>query len=169
MVEHTFGLPEMEAEWNAWYSDNLEVLLSIPGFETAQRFQARAGAGRRYMAMYTIASARVFQGSAYKSVGGGGGASVRFHPAYQEWRRNLLDGLARAPEVGRGQVLAMADRKRPGGKPYNWLRTTGLHRTTPFRGLAVVAEEAAVELAEEPGGPVTIFAPITAQLVKPPV
>ncbi len=37
-VELAFSQPEREAEWNAWYSTHLDLLLSVPGFSTAQRF-----------------------------------------------------------------------------------------------------------------------------------
>lgn len=166
MVEHTFALPELEDEWNAWYGGNLRVLLSVPGFASAQRFRVPDAAPHRYMAMYTVAGPEVFESEAYRAAGGGGANSVKFRPAYQVWVRNLFDGIDAAPEVHPGQCLLAVDAAERGGAlagvSLQWGRAIGLHRTTPWRGLAVVASASANALRDRVG--VTIYEPHGARL-----
>jgi len=107
-VEIIFTEPSQEAEWNAWYSSHLFTLLSVPGFETAQRFRRSLGAGFAYLAAYTISSAGVFDSDAYRSIGGGGVASARWKAAIRR-KRNLFDGLERLAEVSDDHRLVLLD------------------------------------------------------------
>jgi hypothetical protein len=161
MVEHTFSLPELEDEWNSWYSGNLRVLLSVPGIDSAQRFRVPATTPPRYMAMYTLSGPEVFDSAAYRDAGGGGANSVRFRPAYQVWVRNFFAGIDEAPEVGAGQYLVTVDATQPRhdvpGVVLQWGRAVALHMTTPFRGLAVV-ERAAVPPLQNLAG-ITVYEP----------
>lgn len=146
MVEHTFNLPELEAEWNAWYFGNLSVLLAVPGFHSAQRFRVPDAVPPRYMAMYTVDGPGTFETKVYVEAGGNGANSVRFRPAYQVWIRNLFDGIDVAPDVPSGHCLVTIDSAEPRSDtpaPMRWGRAVGFHKTTPYRGLAVVAADAA--------------------------
>jgi hypothetical protein len=143
MVQHAFSRPEWEEEWNAWYGGNLKVLLGVPGFRSGQRFKAAAaGSPPRYMAVYTVDSPDVFESRAYRDAGGGGSDSQRFRPAYQVWIRNLFEGIDAAPQVSGGEYLVALDSASPDvelpGVRLSWLKSTGFHMSTPYRGLAVV-------------------------------
>ncbi len=161
MVEHTFSLPELEDEWNAWYSGNLHVLLSVPGIDSAQRFCVPGANPPRYMAMYSVSSPKVFDSAAYRDAGGGGTNSVRFRPAYQVWVRNLFADIDEAPEVGTDQCLLTVDAARLPfdlrGVALQWGRAVALHKTTPLRGFAVVARAVAEPLQALPA--VTMYYP----------
>jgi hypothetical protein len=165
MVQHTFSRPDWEDEWNAWYEKNLKVLLAVPGFRSGQRFKALDGKPPRYMAVYTVDSADVFESKAYIDAGGGGTNSQRFRPAYQSWTRNLFEGIDLAPEVPADRFLIAVDSATPDadvpGIELRWLRSTGFHMTTPFRGIAVVVQQQAEALRKRDG--VTVFRPITPQ------
>jgi hypothetical protein len=161
MVEHTFSMSELEAEWNAWYAGNLHVLLSVPGIESAQRFRVPSANPPRYMAMYTFSGPEVFDSAAYRNAGGGGANSVRFRPAYQVWVRNLFADIDTAHDVGSDQYLVTVDTAQlpcdlP-GVTLQWGRAIALHKTTPLRGFAVVARTAASSLRDLPG--VTLYEP----------
>ena len=93
MVDHVYADPATEREWHEWYAGYLSKLLSVPGLRTAQRFKALAHTPSRYLAMYSIDSADVYDSEPYKRIGGGGSQSARFHPAYQLWTRNLFDAV----------------------------------------------------------------------------
>lgn len=140
MVEQLFGRADWEAEWSEWYNGNLNVLLAVPGFRTAQRFR-NAGEAPRYLAMYTVDSPAVFQTPVYVNAGGNGANSVRFRPAYQLWTRNLFDDPGRAIAVDMNQYLLVEDiadtnaSLRPGARR---LPCTGMHKTTAFRDLSVL-------------------------------
>lgn len=165
MVEHTFALPELEDEWNAWYTANLNVLLSVPGFRSGQRFKMADATPSRYMAMYTLDSGAVLESAAYKNAGGGGTSSQRFRPAYQVWIRNLFDGLLCAPQVPVTSFLALVDSERPDrvlpGQAFVWLKSVGLHMTTPYRGLAIVNGGNLAQVRALPG--VVVYRPLTPQ------
>ena len=165
MVQHAFSRPDWEDEWNAWYGGNLKVLLGVRGFRTGQRFKALDGAPPRYMAVYTVDSPEVFESRIYKDAGGGGTNSQRFRPAYQTWIRNLFEGIAAAPEVREDEYLVAVDSAARNvelaGVPLTWLEATGFHRSTPYRGIAVVGK-AEGELLRGTDG-VAVYRPITAQ------
>ena len=165
MVQHAFSRPEWEEEWNAWYAGNLKVLLGVPGFRTGQRFKALQGAPPRYMAVYTVDSPGVFESQRYIEAGGGGTNSLRFRPAYETWIRNLFEGIDRAPNVRENEYLvtidaASADQDIP-GVALTWLNSTGFHKSTPYRGIAVVKQDRLEALGKR--ADVSIYQPITAQ------
>jgi hypothetical protein len=142
MVEQLFARADWEQEWSDWYNGNLNVLLAVPGFRSAQRFR-NAGASPRYLAIYTIDSPAVFQTQTYIDAGGNGANSVRFRPAYQMWKRNLFDDKMPATNVDISKYLLvedMADARAPLRPGARRLPCTGMHQTTAFRDLAVLAE-----------------------------
>ena len=165
MVQHAFSRPDWEEEWDAWYGGNLKVLMSVPGFRAGQRFKARDGTPPRYMAVYTVDSPDVFESRPYKDAGGGGSNSQRFRPAYQVWIRNLFEGIDTVPEVRDGEYLVCVDNNTGNwdapGVSLTWLKSTGFHRSTPYRGISVVRGEQ-VKLMDR-NDSVTIYQPITAQ------
>ncbi|MBM3341541.1 MAG: hypothetical protein FJY56_05445 [Betaproteobacteria bacterium] len=140
MVEQHFARADWEQEWSDWYNGNLNLLLSVPGFRSAQRFR-NAGESPRYLAVYTVDSPAVFQTQTYINAGGNGANSVRFRLAYQLWQRNLFDISERAIDVPTNQFLLVEDVAdsgaplRPGAQR---LTCTGMHKTTPFRDLTVL-------------------------------
>ena len=165
MVQHAFSRPDWEQEWNAWYGGNLKVLLSVPGFRTGQRFKALDGSPPRYMAAYTVDSPDVFESKRYLEAGGGGTNSQRFRPAYRVWIRNLFEGVDAVPEIRDGEYLASVDRNArdsdvPGVKLI-WLKSTGFHRSTPYRGIAVVGGDELEPLRRNDG--VILYQPISAR------
>ena len=139
MVDHVYADPATEPAWHEWYAGYLQKLLSVPGIHTAQRFKAIGCTPSRYLAMYSIESADVYESAAYKGMGGGGSQSAQFHSAYQVWTRNLFDGAARAPAVQEGQKVRILDAPLPHGRGnLIWLRAVGLHLTTKFRAYVVI-------------------------------
>jgi len=178
MVEHIFGLPAMEDEWNAFYTGYLAVLLRVPEIRTAQRFMVAGSTPSKYMAIYNIDSDTFLGSAAYKNGGGGGAASARFRPAYREWRRNLYETRGRVPEVPQDHVLVVADRETPGSAPFEWLRhrtmvqlessyalvKNGLLKTPPYRGIAVLPAAESARLSGGEHGDITIYTPLTRQL-----
>ena len=165
MVQHAFSRPDWEEEWNAWYGGNLKVLMSVPGFRTGQRFKALDGSPPRYMAVYTVDSPDVFESKRYRDAGGGGTNSQRFRPAYQVWIRNLFEGIDAAPAIRDNEYLVIADSiardlDLPGAQ-LTWLESTAFHRSTPYRGIAVVSSGEAEAMRRN--NRVTVYQPIGAQ------
>ena len=80
----------------------------------------------------------------------------------RHYHRNLFDGLDVAPDVEADAVLIVADRERPDDLPgFCWLRSVALDRSTPFRGLAVVAQARAGEF---PGSDLAVYRPVSSRV-----
>lgn len=169
MVDHIFADPALEPEWHEWYGGYLKKLVSVPGIHSAQRFKMVGAVPSRYLAMYSIDSADVYESAGYKAIGGGGSQSKRFHPVYRLWIRNLFDGAARAPEVKQDQRVLVWDRdtrdvEGPLGSRATWLESVGLHKTTKYRALVVLdAGEATPAIPES-----RLYDPFTPVLKEPP-
>jgi hypothetical protein len=150
-----------EAELDAWYVEHLRIMLTVKGVDSAQRFKTTSTGQPPSLAMYSVAGAHVFQDPYYLSVRGMGEWMPLIDP--QHYRRNLFEGLARAPEVRDDERLLVADRPRPEPNlldlPWAWLECVGIDRSTPFRGIAVVPAE--IARARLPAHDVAVYAPVT--------
>jgi hypothetical protein len=173
MVDHVYDDAATESAWHDWYAGYLRKLVSVPGIDTAQRFRALDCSPPRYLAMYSVASADVYESEAYRNMGGGGSQSARFHDAYRLWTRNLFEGASRAPIVRDGQRVLVFDRDhraerdavlRPQDHPLcasrryveiasraTWLEAVGLHMTTRYRAFLVLEAGEDASTASVPG------------------
>jgi hypothetical protein len=142
-----------ESDWDAWYNEHLRIMCTVPGIGSAQRFKTSTPGYSPSLAMYSIASAQVFTDPYYQSVRGMGDWLPLIDRQY--YQRNLFQGMAHAPTVADGQTLLVADaaapRAMPAGAQWTWLECVGLDRTTPYRGIAVVAAADAARLAQAAG------------------
>ena len=133
--------PAREPDWDAWYVDHLRIMLTVPGITSTQRFKAVTAGYPPSLVMYSIASANVFHDPYYQSVRGMGEWLPLVDRRY--YRRDLFDGLDYAPQVAVNACMLVADRARAGGAiagiEFTWLKCVGLDRSTPYRGIAVIA------------------------------
>ena len=149
------------ADWAQWYFEHLRIMATVPGVFSAQRFVTMHLGHPPSLAMYGVASADVFQGEYYLSVRGMG----EWLPLTdrQWYRRNLFEGLDTAPVVSEEQVLLVADRDAPDAAlPFTWLKVVGIDRSTPYRGIAVVNENAVPALPND----VAIYTPASKRYVN---
>ena len=148
-----------ERDWDRWYLDHLAIMVSVPGISSAQRFKTSTAGHPLSLAMYSVASANVFQDPYYLSVRGMGEWLDLIDRRY--YRRNLFDGAERAPDVAEDRLLLVADRDRPeprlAGLDWTWLECVAIDRSTPYRGIAVVAEAQARGV----GGDIAVYRPAT--------
>lgn len=153
--------PSKLAQWGEWYVGHLEAMTSVPGIDSAQRFWTDAPGHPPNLAMYTIAAPAVFESEIYLRVRGMGEWVPLIDRRY--YQRNLFDGLDVAPVVAPDQILVVAERDSPAPADarVTWLRTVGLDKTTPYRGIAVLDEPAAHALAGALGAPVALYRPIS--------
>jgi len=93
--------PASLGEWDEWYLGHLAAMAAVPGISSAQRFRALSGGVPPSLAMYTVASASVFDSEIYLRTRGMG----RFVSVVDErlHRRNLFAGLDVAPDSGTGK------------------------------------------------------------------
>ena len=152
--------PTRVADWAQWYSEHLRIMATVPGVFSAQRFTTTHPHHSLSLAMYGVASADVFKGEYYLSVRGMG----EWLPLIDKrwYRRNLFDGLERAPMVGNDQVLLLADRDAPDtALPLTWLTVAGIDRSTPYRGIAVFNKNAVPALPPD----VAMYAPASRRYI----
>src|SRR5437660_10392777 len=94
------------AEWEEWYRGHLAAMVAVPGIASAQRFRALDHGPPPSLAMYSVVSPAVFDSDIYRRTRGMGPFAAvvdeRLH------RRNLFDGLDRAPAIGPSDVLLVA-------------------------------------------------------------
>ena len=153
--------PARESDWDVWYTAHLDLMAGVPGIASAQRFKTATPGYPPSLAMYSVASPNVFQDPYYLSVRGMGEWLPLIDRRY--YRRNLFDGAERAPDVAENGVLLVADRARPepdlAGAEWTWLECVALDRSTPYRGIAVVSEAQARDLAGEQN--IAVYRPAT--------
>ena len=149
-----------EREWDRWYVAHLQVMASVPGISSAQRFRTSTPGFPPSLALYSVESPEVFQDAYYLSVRGMGEWLALIDRKY--YRRNLFDGLEHAPKVESDARLLVADRDRPDpalvGAGWIWLECVGIDRSTPYRGIAVVSDESAEKMRIDA---VAVYAPAT--------
>ena len=129
-------------DWDRWYVDHLDLMVSVPGISSAQRFKTLTAGHPPSLAMYSVVSANVFQDPYYLSVRGMGEWLPLIDRRY--YRRNLFEGADRTPEVAEDRLLLVADRTQPepglAGVEWTWLECVGIDRSTPYRGISVVGD-----------------------------
>lgn len=170
MVECDISDPNVEAEWNAYYSARkLDEVLAVPGFRTSQRFKSVKPFASPYLAIHTVDSLDVLTGKAYSS-GGGGFFDPRFQPYIVNWHRNLFSGVDRAPEIAEDELLAVADEAREAlheaGVGLTWLTSAGLDRSVAYRGIARVTAAEGERLGRDFAGIVRLYRPLLPQRVE---
>jgi hypothetical protein len=151
-----------EAQWDQWYPGHLRLMATVPGISSAQRFKTGTPGFPPSLAIYSVASAAIFDDPYYLSVRGMGEWLPLIDRRY--YRRNLFEGLERAPLVADDARLLVADRAQPegaiGGIEFIWLKSVGIDRSTPYRGIAVV------DAAQLPSldATVAVYRPVTPRL-----
>lgn len=150
------------ADWDDWYVGHLEAMAAVPGIGSAQRFAALDDGPPPSLAMYSIEAPDVFDSAIYLQTRGMGPWKSLIDARH--YKRNLFEGLDTAPAVASDAILLVAD--RPAAEPtlpaLTWLRAVGLDRSTPFRAIAVLADQAAARrLAATIGRPAALYRPVT--------
>lgn len=152
-----------QAAWDQWYLTHLQIMLTVNGIDSAQRFMLIQGQNSPSLALYTVASAEVFQDAYYLSIRGMGEWLALIDRRY--YHRNLFAGLDVAPDVPETSLLLVADREQPepmlAGITSTWLEAVALDRTPPYRGIAVVSRADAARL---PRVDIASYRPVTARL-----
>jgi hypothetical protein len=141
MVEMGFPHREREAEWHAWYMSHIRVLLTVPGFDASQRFQAVVPMPAPYLALHQVVSPALFDSDIYRSRGGPASTGM-WRALHTNWSRNVLEGLDATPDVPADKyVLLLRDARDlalPEPAAVTWLRGVGLDRSIAECGVAVI-------------------------------
>jgi len=154
--------PARESDWDGWYVEHLRIMASVPGISSAQRFKTDSAGHPPSLAMYSVASASVFQDPYYLSVRGMGEWANLIDRRH--YKRNLFAGAERAPEVPTNRVLLVADRPGPedrlAGLDWTWLECVGIDCSVAHRGIAIAGEAQARSF--DPVHEIALYRPVTA-------
>jgi hypothetical protein len=149
-----------EADWDRWYKHHLNIMATVPGISSAQRFKTSSPGHSPSLAMYSVASANVFKDAYYLSIRGMGEWLTLIDTQY--YRRNLFDGAPCAPELADTERLIVADRSAPepglAGVDWTWLKCVGIDHSTAYRGVAVVSAEMADKVRD---ASLAVYRPVT--------
>ena len=157
--------PARATDWDAWYVDHLNVMLTVPGVASAQRFFTDAPDYSPSLAMYTVTGPEIFEDPYYRSVRGMGEWLALIDRRH--YHRNLFAGLDRAPAVAAGARLIVADREREDAAladlALTWLKCVGIDHSTPLRGIAIMETAAAEKVRTRH---LAVYRPATGQMTS---
>ena len=167
-MDYPHETPAERERFDAYYWRRIDMLLTIPGFMTAQRFYCADTDRAPFLALYRLAGPDVLTSDAYTSKAGRMSVDPDFRAYISGWDRNLVQGPAGSggPDLATamGDTMTLIDRLTPDSAPLPEgivpLEVIGLDRTIAQRG---VAEEAAAELSQPADGwSVRVWQPIHA-------
>ena len=178
IVRCNFTEPAKEQAWNAWYGGpKIAQMLSLPHFRTCQRFRRERGAGRDYLALWTVQNPDAMTTPEYRGQWG----FSEWTPFITDWSRDLFDGRPAGEHEftvkasGGLQVVsfegmdaegarAMQAKLAPSRPGMMWLPVVGLDRHTPLIGIKVLPH-AGERLPDAPGEGMheTLYRPLSEQ------
>jgi hypothetical protein len=163
MVEMALIDLARRVEWDAWYLGHMKKLISIPGIQATQRFEALAPHDSPFVALHQVTGPDVFTSHAYRAKAGPEGTG-EWRERMNNWHRNVLTGIEETPDVPMDALLVVVEDGADVPIPVRWAEAVGLDRSVVRRGLAVVASRADGEpLIGLPG--VRVCKPLTPRLV----
>lgn len=130
--------------FDAYYWRHIDMLLTIPGFLTAQRFYCADTPLAPFLALYRLAAPDVLTSEAYTSKAGRMSVHPDFRSYISDWDRNLVQGRAEndGPDlaIGTDATMTLIDRLTPAAPALPSdvapLDVIGLDRTIAQRGIA---------------------------------
>ena len=91
VVRCNFTRADLEQPWNDWYSgQKIQRLLTKPMFHAVQRFRLSSGSGRKYLALWQVASPEAFDTFEYTSDWG----FFEWRPYIVDWSRDIFDATS---------------------------------------------------------------------------
>ena len=84
-------------EWSKWYVEHLEIMLTVNGIDSAERFTTDSQGWPFSLAMYSIRSPEIFEDPYYLKIRGMGTWAPLIDKNY--YQRNLFSGREVAPKL----------------------------------------------------------------------
>jgi hypothetical protein len=162
MVEMALIDISRRTEWDGWYLSHMKKLISIPGIQATQRFEALAPHASPFIALHQVTGPEVFASDAYRAKAGPGGTG-EWQTRMNNWHRNVFSGVDQTPDVPIEGALIVVEDGFSVPMPVQWMEAVGLDQSVRRRGLAAVAQRAdAGVLTGLPG--VRVCKPLTPRL-----
>lgn len=139
MVEMALIDLSRRVEWDAWYLSHMKLLISIPGIQATQRFEALSPHPSPFVALHQVTGPDVFTSDAYRAKAGPTGTG-EWRDRMNNWHRNVLTGLDETPEVPLDGALVVVEDGASAPVPLQWTEAIGLDRSVTRRGFAVISK-----------------------------
>ena len=163
MVEMALIDLDRRAEWDAWYLAHMRTLITIPGIQATQRFEALSPHPSPFIALHQVTGPEVFTSDAYRA-SAGPASTGEWQSRMNNWHRNVLAGIDATPNVPMEGALIVVEDGATVPVPLTWLRPVGLDRSVTRRAIAVATHRAeAKKMIGLPG--VRVCKPLTPRLV----
>jgi hypothetical protein len=167
MVEMDMRLDDREAEWHDWYLAHIKILLTVPGFRASQRFKSVLPCPAPYLALHQVDSGAIFESAEYRSRGGPT-STGDWRERHSNWRRNLLEGLDKTPDLPADKYVLRVENARnvtlPAGIWLTWTKTVGLDRDAQEFAFAVIDDPAPLLDLASRDTRVRLYQPISGKL-----
>ena len=143
-MDYPHETPAEREAFDQFYYRHIDMLLSIPGFMSAQRFHCVEAVRAPFLALYRLAGPEVMTSNAYTSKAGRMSVDPAFRVKMINWDRNLVRGPEGTSDpdlaVGMEKFFILVDRLTEDAPPLSTdlipLEIVGLDHTIMQRGVA---------------------------------
>ena len=108
MVEMNLIDKDRRKEWNNWYEEHTNMLLTFPGFHATQRFECMTDAKAPFVALHHVDGPEFFKSDAYTNKAGPRGTG-EWRTKMNNWSRNLFQGLETTPNISFNEYLIIIE------------------------------------------------------------
>ncbi len=164
MVEMHYPASEDRAAFDGFYRKHISMLLSIPGFLSAQRYACDPTADAPFLAVYRLTGPEVLESENYTSRAGRTSVDPVFRAKMTNWDRNLVQGDIADMDLGEAGWMVLIDRLTDAAPPlsddFTPLAIVGLDATIRERGVRIGQTGTPPNIAAAAGWRVRTFQPI---------
>ncbi len=141
MVEMHYPATEDRALFDEFYHKHITMLLSIEGFQSAQRYECDPAARAPFLAVYHLRDPGVLESTNYTSKAGRDSVNPTFKAKMSNWDRNLVQGEIETMDVPDDGWMVLIDRLSADSPPlpdgFTPLEIVGLDATIVQRGVRI--------------------------------
>ena len=141
MVEMHYPATEDRARFDEFYARHISMLLTIDGFQSAQRYECTHETRSPFLAVYRLRDPGVMESENYTSKAGRNSVNPTFRAKMTNWDRNLVQGDIETLDVGDTGLMVLIDRHGDDSPPlpnkFTPLKIIGLDSTIAERGVLI--------------------------------
>lgn len=141
MVEMHYPPTEDRGRFDKFYNKHISMLLTIEGFQSAQRYVTTHEARAPFLAVYRLRDPGVMTSKNYTSKAGPTSVDPKFKSKMTNWDRNLVTGDIETMDVPDNGWMVLIDRLTADCAPlpegFTSLEIIGLDTTIAERGVLV--------------------------------
>ena len=113
-MDYPHETEQERTDFDNFYDKHITMLLTIPGFLTAQRFYCPESLRAPFLAIYRLSAPEVLTSRSYTSKAGRMSVDPAFRVNMKNWDRNIVQGPIGTVEpdlsIEKGETITMVDR-----------------------------------------------------------